>query len=334
MSNNPSLLIELPSWIGDAVMATPTIEALIDHLSPSRITLVGVASSIALFSRDTRFARCLIDSTKKSKNRFTATLTLAREIGAHDVALTFRATAFSHILLRATQSEMRIGKRASFLSPLFLTHAINVPSTMHYVERYFRLFNKVFDASRPLGALTLQSSPIATVRPTLAIVPGAAYGSAKRWYPQYYAEVAIALASHYDIVLLGGGAERDIADEIAQALQNANITLYQNLAGQTSIETLVDTLASVALFIGGDSGPMHIAAALGRSIVAIYGPTDYRYSHPWTSTPYTLVHKNLSCMPCAKRTCPLKHHDCMRTLTPREVIDVAVRLSESPTPQS
>lgn len=321
MRNKSTLLIELPTWIGDSVMATPTIEALIHHLKPSSITLVGSYASIALFERDTRFNRRIVDTTKKTKRRIKNTLKLAHELGKHDVAFSFRGTFFSHLLLWQTKSTMRVAKYSSLFSHLFLTHTLHVSPHQHYVKQYFSLFTHFFDATKKPTPLQLYTQDLSYQSKTVAIVPGAIYGSAKRWYPKEYAKVAIELSKEYHILLLGGATEVDIGLEIRSILEENGITNVTNLVAKTSINELVDTIKSVDLFIGGDSGPMHIAAACQTPTVAIYGPTDHRYSHPWMNHKHLVVRKELSCSPCAKRTCPIKTHECMTTLYAKDVLN-------------
>ena len=320
------LLIVLPNWIGDAVMATPSIEKLIEHYKPKEITLLGTSLTLALFSRDVRFTRCIVDDSKKSSNRFKGLVQLAQKLGSHDVAVNFRNTLLSQFLLWKTQSKERFGRKTNLLSSLFLNHNININTKQHYVKRYAQLAQKICNDDFKPGELKLFSKTKKHDNPTVAIVPGAAYGSAKRWYPQKYAEVAINLASKFDIILLGGPAEADITQDIVTLLKAKQITNYQDLAGKTSIEELVDIIAGVDLFIGGDSGPMHIAAAMQVPTVAIYGPTNEKESYPWANKQHIVIRKDLECAPCAKRTCPLKHHECMKDLGSDLVLSAVERL--------
>jgi heptosyltransferase-2 len=157
---------------------------------------------------------------------------------------------------------------------------------------------------------------------TLGINPGASYGSAKRWYPQEFAKVASELASQYDIVIFGGPGERDIAQDIENLLIDKSVTNYQNLVGRTTISELINRISGLDLFITGDSGPMHVAAAFQVPTVAIFGPTKDNETSQWMNEKSIIVKQSLSCQPCMKRTCPLGHHDCMNLIKAVDVLSV------------
>ena len=155
----------------------------------------------------------------------------------------------------------------------------------------------------------------------LGINPGASYGSAKRWYPEKFGKVAYELSNNYDIVIFGGTAEKEIALDIEKYLVGKGVTNYQNLSGQTSVNELINHIAILDLFITGDSGPMHLAAALQIPTVSIFGPTRVNETSQWMNEKSAIVKKNLVCQPCMKRTCPLIHHNCMKLVEASDVLD-------------
>ena len=161
----------------------------------------------------------------------------------------------------------------------------------------------------------------------LGINPGAKYGSSKRWYPKKFADVATSLSSQYDIVIFGGPGEREIAKDIEQYLIKNGISNYQNLAAQITIKELVSKIASLDLFITGDSGPMHLAAACQIPTVAIFGPTKDVETSQWMNDKDSIVKKNLKCQPCMKRVCPLKHHNCMKLVEVSDVLKAVKNLN-------
>jgi heptosyltransferase-2 len=171
-----------------------------------------------------------------------------------------------------------------------------------------------------------QSSDVAK-KSILGINPGASYGSAKRWYPEEFAKVASELSSQYDIVIFGGPSEKDIAMDIEKSLIEKDINNYQNLADTTTIPELIDHISKLDLFITGDSGPMHVAAAFQIPTVAIFGPTKDDETSQWMNDKSIIVKKNLECQPCMKRTCPLQHHECMKLITAVEVLDAVKGLN-------
>ncbi len=169
----------------------------------------------------------------------------------------------------------------------------------HQVEQYSKFVNQIVKESCRNYPPKLHFKPKEFKRPTLGLNAGASYGSAKRWYPKEFAEVANRLADKYDILIFGGPNERDIADEIESYLEVSN---YKNIAGELTIKELCEHIGGLSLFITNDSGPMHIASAYNTPMVAIFGPTDYKETSPY-SRRSKIVTKNLPCSPCKKREC-------------------------------
>ena len=223
----------------------------------------------------------------------------------------------------------RSSTRSKFLIFLILTKNKyqfdkNKYKNRHQVEKYNDFVNNSLGIKNSPGSLKLYTNLKFKIKksklPTLGINPGASYGSAKRWYPQEFAKVARELSGEYDIVIFGGPGEADIAGDIEQALIDSGVTNYKNLAGNTTITELINNIASLDLFITGDSGPMHVAAAFQVPTVAIFGPTKDDETSQWMNEKSLIVKKNLDCQPCMKRTCPLGHHDCMNLI---KAIDVS-----------
>ena len=161
----------------------------------------------------------------------------------------------------------------------------------------------------------------------LGINPGATYGNSKRWYPRKFADVARDLSSEYDIIIFGGPEEKDIAADIEKHLIENGVKNYQNLAAKTSIAELINKIANLDLFVTGDSGPMHLAAAFQVPTVTIFGPTNDKETSQWMNEKSIIVKKNLGCQPCMKRTCPLKHHNCMKQVQASDVLGAVKRLN-------
>ena len=161
----------------------------------------------------------------------------------------------------------------------------------------------------------------------LGINPGASFGIAKRWYPKEFADVASDLSSQYDIIIFGGPGEKDIAADIEKYLIENGVDNYQNLAAKTTIKELITQISYLDLFITSDSGPMHLAAAFQVPTVAIFGPTKDKETSQWMNEKSIIVKKNLECQPCMKRTCPLKHHNCMKLLKASDVLGAINRFN-------
>lgn len=150
----------------------------------------------------------------------------------------------------------------------------------------------------------------------LAICPGAEYGPAKRWPAAYYAEIANQhLRKGWDVWLFGGAKDQLIAAEIQKKTANG----CKDLIGKTNLGEAVDLLSLANLVITNDSGLMHIAAALDRPIIAIYGSSSPQFTPP-LSKQVKIASLNLPCSPCFKRECPLGHLKCLQDLTPDKVL--------------
>jgi len=301
------IFIEIPTWLGDAIMTTPAIENIIKTYPHAKITLLGSFVSTQAFMHFKNIEKVIEDDTKKQGNRYINLYNLAKSIGKVDLALSFRKSLSSKFMMFFIEAKKKYNyKRLQ-------------KKQIHQVLRYNDFVNHALNLQNKAGDLKLYFAPHKYPNPTLGINPGATYGSAKRWYPQEFAKVAISMSKTHDIVIFGGPGETDIAKDIEDELISNNITNYQNLAGKTTIPELIEKIAGLDIFITNDSGPMHVAAAYKIKTVAIFGPTRFKETNQWNNPNENIITKNLECAPCMKRTCPLKHHDCMKLITADDV---------------
>ena len=307
------ILIEIPTWLGDAVMTTPAIENIVATYPHCELIIFGSFVSTKLFLSHPNVKKIVIDESKKEGNRYVNLYRLAKSIGEVDLALSFRKNFTTKFFLWFVAAPKKyIYQRYS-------------DEQIHQVIRYNDFVNKSLDCQTTADTLKIyikENRFEERQKPLLGINPGATYGSAKRWYPEEFAKVAIALSSKYDIILFGGKGEVDMARDIEERLIAAKILNYQNLAGKTSVEELIESIATLDLFITNDSGPMHVAAAFCVPTVCIFGPTRHLETHQWMNADEMLLRKEMDCAPCMKRVCPLKHHDCMKLITADDVLEV------------
>jgi heptosyltransferase-2 len=146
--------------------------------------------------------------------------------------------------------------------------------------------------------------------PVVGVSPGAAYGSAKRWLPERFAEAAQQLGG--SVAVFGSAAEKDLCDEVARAAGG------RSFAGATTLRQFIDMVAACSLFLCNDSGAMHIAAALGVPSVTVFGPTNEIATGP-VGRSAVMVREPVECAPCMKRECPIDHR-CMTRVTVERVI--------------
>jgi len=321
------ILIILPNWLGDAVMTTPAIELLAKHYPDARFIFVGSYVSIEALKHHPLCDRAIVDTTKKASSRLLATYKLAREIGRCHLAISFRNQIHASLLLYFSGTVVTIARR-SWHSRFLLSHTPKIKTNQHLVIQYAKLamVDRNDFSEDEIGPLKLYIKPKQFARPMLGINAGATYGSAKRWYPERFAAVAAHFHKEYDIIIFGGPNEVEMAAEIQANLQKLQVNNYTNLAGKTTIEELCANIGGSSLFITNDSGPMHVAAAYQVPTVAIFGPTKYKETSQWKNEKSVIVRHEMDCSPCMKRECPLKHHECMTTITASEVIEAVESL--------
>ncbi|MGX2983937.1 glycosyltransferase family 9 protein [Helicobacter sp. 23-1048] len=367
-----TILLRLPNWLGDCVMCASAFEKLKDAYKDAKFILVG-SQVIEVFATDERVERIIIDTSKKAKCRIYATYQLAKLAGSADISFCFTNGFFGALFLFFTRSKVRVGFATNMRSFL-LTNAIKMPTIkpLHQVQKYEYLLkgfvsDEVFSSFAPLRLPLHNTSKIVVdSKKAIGINPGAAYGSAKCWEKEYFLEIIKAfLEQGYVVYLFGSGAglQRDSKD--AQQTQKYAFLQSKNfidVTNKTTLNELVEAINKLALFITNDSGPMHIAAALGVKTLSIFGSTDTADTCPWNQTiaqeffysnkeilaqtsaqdskPHSLpkditslnlvqadnlhiISKHIECAPCKKRICPLSHHLCMKSITPSEVLTLA-----------
>lgn len=162
----------------------------------------------------------------------------------------------------------------------------------------------------------------------LALCPGAEFGDSKQWPAEHYATVAREyLAKGWQVWLFGSAKDRGVTDQIA-ALANVSDAQHSgcvNLAGRTSLAQAIDLLSLAHAVVSNDSGLMHIAAALHKPLVAVYGSTSPEFTPPLTNQ-VELLHTDIECRPCFQRVCPLQHKRCLTELFPERVLAALDRL--------
>jgi heptosyltransferase-2 len=321
------ILIILPNWLGDAIMTTPAIELLSSKHPNAKFTFIGSHASIEALKHHPLCEKAIVDKTKKSYSRLIATYKLARVLGKFDLAITFRNQLHSSLLLRFTSTVVTIARR-SWHSMFLLSHTPKIKTNQHLVKQYVELSMINIDSfNEEIPSLKLHIKPKKFDKPTLGINAGATYGSAKRWYPERFAQVAAYFRNKYDIIIFGGPNEVEMSKEIENNLIKLGLTNYTNLAGKTTIEELCSYIGACSLFITNDSGPMHVAAAYQVPTVSIFGPTKDKETSQWKNENSIIVRHDVECGPCMKRECPLKHHECMISITASEVIEAAKSLN-------
>jgi len=330
------IMIRATNWVGDAIMALPALRAIRQRHPDAQISIVA-RPYVADVYRDQQVANELIPYDPKGDHRgWSGREKLVSDLRARkfDVALLLQNAFDAAWLAWRGQIPQRIGYARDARS-LLLTKAIPVPNPgeipphekFYYLELLRRagwldqlpdephITLRVPDATRQRAAQTLLEAGTRPHARRIAVGAGASYGSAKCWPPDRFAKVLNALLSHADadVILFGTPGELPVSAAIASELQRVPI----NLTGKTSIADLPALLSQCHLFLGNDSGAMHVAAAVGLPVVAVFGPTDPHGTAP--VTPHlTIVQQKPYCSPCFLRRCPTDHR-CMTAVTPAMV---------------
>ena len=320
------ILVVAPSWIGDTILAQPLLALLKRNHPAARIDVLAPDWSAPLLSRMAEVDTIIVNPFGHGEFNFGARRALGRRLSSADYQQ-------AYVLPNSWKSALapffagiprRIGYQgeARYLL-LNERHRLDVAAHPQLVQRYAAL-------AGPLPAILPQAHLSSTVEQQQAVrraldlpldaapvifCPGAEYGPAKRWPAQHFAALARLIANPQNPVwLVGSTKDAAVGEEIVRAAEGAAL----NLCGRSSLEQAIDLLASARCVVSNDSGLMHVAAALGRPLVALYGSSSPAYTPP-LSPHAKIVSRNLPCSPCFKRECPLGHFDCMNGITPQQV---------------
>lgn len=321
------ILVRFPNWIGDVVMATPLLLALRSAYPKAEISVLIVDALSQLIEADPHLNRILCFS--RSPKREDLSLDFIRFLRKEkfDLSINLLTSFSSNVLLFCSSIKKRIGPKSSWIS---LLQSCTVPlSARHQIDRFDQLLSPLIEQRcLPIPRLFLREEEeksssflrekfqLSKTNPLVLIHPGAAYGSAKSWPKESYIELARLLLKHPSspsIVWVGSAKEAPFSSSYGK-----------DLTGKTSMRELMILMRECTLFIGNDSGPMHMAAALGSPLIALFGSTDPLFSapRPRSNQPIEIFWKGVSCSPCFLRKCPIDFR-CMKQIGVKEVYDRA-----------
>ncbi|HZR67757.1 MAG TPA: lipopolysaccharide heptosyltransferase II [Burkholderiales bacterium] len=327
----PRILIVAPNWIGDTLLAQPLFARLRRKLPSAVIDAMAPPWTAPVLRRMPEISDVIEAPFLHGKLELRARWRLGRSLRAHqyDEAIvlpnTFKAALvpfFAEIPLRVGfVGETRYGL-------LTLVHRLDEKKLPLMAERYAQLAERPgAPPPRPLAPaklnvdeanliITLGRLGLSRAKPVVALCPGAEFGPSKRWPAGHFAALARRLAAMGRTVwIFGSPNDRPIGEEIAKLAEGAAV----NLCGRTDLAAAIDLLSIAEIVVTNDSGLMHLAAAVGRPIVALYGSSSPEHTPPLTERA-RLVRTGIDCSPCFQRDCPLGHHKCMVELTPERVL--------------
>jgi heptosyltransferase-2 len=319
------VLVLSPNWLGDAVMALPAVASIRRHFRSARLIVAARRSVADLFNMTTDVDEVVVLGKD-------AIETLRAQHA--DAAILLPNSFNSAWLVTRAGVVERWGYAADFRR-LMLTRAVARPRrSMHQAEYYQHLVRELGIETGPLepslttpddaivGArMLLNSRAWDESRPLVAVAPGAAYGTAKRWLPEHYATLLTSLVKMgAQCVLVGSAGDVETTEWIQRMVPDAQRKHVLDLTGVTSLSLLVGVVAIAKAFVSNDSGAMHLASAVGVPVTAVFGPTREYETRPLPragARAEVLFHP-VWCRPCMLRECPIDHR-CMKGLSPDRV---------------
>lgn len=336
------IMVRATNWIGDAVMSLPALDALHARFPKAEIVVVAKPWVSELYWYHPAVSRQIVyfsEGDHRGPRGFWKLVQTLRE-ERFDLAILFQNAFHAAWMAWCARIPGRIGYARDGRSVL-LSEAVEVPppaayghQTYYYLHLLFRagLIDKpepvheirlrLAESERVWAAKCLEGLGLGGPRFLVGMNPGASFGPAKRWLPDRYADLADRLigALHADVLIFGSHAERPLAETIAHSMKHTPALV----AGETSLRQLMALLAQCRLIVTNDSGPMHLAAALGVPLVAIFGSTDEHATGP-VGPRVRIVRRPVECSPCGLRECPIDFR-CMNTVSVEDVYRSALGL--------
>jgi heptosyltransferase-2 len=331
-----ALLVRAPNWIGDAVMATPTLAALRAGLPGARITVLAQSAVADVLVGHPAIDEVVIDEHRGAHAGWRGRLRLASEIHGRgfDAVLILTNSFGSALVAALARVPVRLGYRTDGRGPLLTITRPRPPNPMPHMTVYYlgllAAWGLVGDPKAVSLAVTAAERDAARRRfaewgigsddRVVGINPGAAYGSAKRWSPDRFAAVAARLVHDgAAVVAFGAASERGLGETVVAGLGRRAV----NAAGLTTVREAMALMTCCRHLVTNDSGPMHLAAALGVPVTAVFGPTDPGATSP-VGERVAILQRVVDCAPCRYRDCPIDHR-CMTAVSVDEVYQSASR---------
>ncbi len=342
------IVIRAPNWIGDAIMATASIEALI-RIFPDAKIYIAARPWVAPIFKSHKGIKGIIELSHSAKGSIKELILDAKKLKEKrfDLAVILPNSIESALVPFLARIPIRIGHNSQGRS-LLLTHPIEVPSfkkTRHeifyylnisaYIETKVKGSTSILLDSKEVGEpplrlyvdeddlragdKILRDLNIDTTKGLIGFNPGAAYGPAKCWPTEKFKELSKLITAEFphSILVFGTKKEIPISNEIAKASSRV-----YSLCGKTSLNEVIAIISKLDLMVTNDSGLMHVSAALDIPSISIFGSTNPVTTGPWSKRAI-VVRKALECSPCLKRECPRKDMDfaCMKQISVEEIFE-------------
>lgn len=336
-------LIVGPSWVGDMVMAQTLFIAIKQQHPDAIIDVLAPAWSLPIIERMPEVRQGMEMPLGHGKLNLGVRKQLGQSLQneGYTHAITLPGSFKSALIPFWAKIKKRTGWRGEMRYGLLNDlRKLDKEKYPLMVQRYVALAHPKDAALGELPKPSFKVNPdnvrqaltkyqLNREKKVLALCPGAEFGPSKQWPIAYYAEVAQAkIAEGWQVWLFGSEKDQPDNDRIVDALPASSKQHCINLAGRTSLADAVDLMSLASGVVSNDSGLMHIAAALNRPLVAVYGSTSADHTPPMNDD-REILSLNLECSPCFQRECPLGHHNCMKQLSSGKVLDALKRLEQA-----
>lgn len=331
------IIIRMPNWIGDLVMATPVLTDIRKAFPGAHITAMSRSPICDLLKEDRDIDELFCFSKVSGFGRRSEKRDIIEKLhrGKYDLGILLTHSFSSAWWFWQGKVRRRLGYQGNGRGFL-LTDKLPLPQDVHQqhlIITYKMLLGQLgIPVSETRPRLYLSEKELDEARTLLkqlgitpnhrlvGINPGAAYGTAKCWLPDRFRKVTEKLLQNEDvkIIYFGDQASMPLVKEICQGLPSPVI----NLAGLTSLRELACLIKLSSVLLTNDSGPMHMAAALGTPLVALFGSTSEVVTGPYKTG--TVIHKHVECSPCYQRVCPIDFR-CMKQIETDEVYDAIIK---------
>jgi heptosyltransferase-2 len=340
VSTSNNILIIGPAWVGDMVMAQVLFRLLKQQQPDCAIDVLAPAWSAPLLARMLEVRASFDLPLKHGEFGFSVRRNLGHSLrGKYQQAILLPNSWKSALVPFFASIPQRTGWRGEMRYGVL--NDVRVLDKQKYplmIERFAALAlakNTALPETLPYPKLSiddgerqqaLQKYALNLQKSVLALCPGAEFGPAKRWPEQHYAAVASArIETGEQVWIFGSHNDAAVAEAIRAALPENQQENCINLAGKTTLAEAIDLLSCASAVVSNDSGLMHIAAALQRPLVAVYGSSSPQFTPP-LSRDVEIVRLGIACSPCFQRECPLGHLQCLKDLSPKQVLTALDKL--------
>jgi heptosyltransferase II len=331
------ILVKGTNWVGDTIISFPAVHALRQQLPKARIAVLTKSRLAELWKANPDIDEVLTYDMPSGAGRIFGELQIARLIKQKeiDLAVIFPRSFSSALIAFLGGIPHRIGYKSEGRG-LLLTERIACTAELlrrHRMYYYLHLLEPLGSyPSPPLPSLSLNGTQKRWADTFLSqnglkgkvlvgLNPGATYGQAKCWPPERFAELGRRLIKEHGASILIFGSSHPLEGELNDAIAEGIGAGCLNLSGETSLMQLAALLHRCRLVVTNDTGTMHVAAAMGTRVIAIFGPTDPRTTSP-LGKGHVVIRKEVSCSPCLKRVCPADHR-CMELISVTNVLEAA-----------